>query len=377
MEEIRFVAVDEMEQSVYLEFAALTTYEKEHPLHMLYDYLMQFYGGLREDVLQFFCDSKKVDMLYQSMGDVQEAGARNEWYRRMVRLLQCSAEAGWYELYCTKQDGKPEGYHQYFLNQLAGYAEQGYPVEKVKTIYQECTAAYLLEYRIRCLVKRIPEECRTDAPALENMVCEVKQERETPEEVKSEQTEMLLTILENQKSMQRVLESLLYKLQLSEDVHPEEEITVEEEVVPEELVQGEAEEETEEGTLVVVQESTEAIVKESDGDEEIAKTEPVLEGKEKAMWIAHLFQQIRLKRKSVQLRKLDSSQQLQELVILMQKKKFSPEDFAVVRKMMDKEISLEFLYTVINEEKEPVKQLQQMYEFLVYQAEQIEEEANV
>ena len=370
MEEIRFVAVGEMEQSVYLEFAALTTYEKEHPLHMLYDYLMQFYGGLREDVLQFFCDSKKVDMLYQSMGDVQEAGARNEWYRRMVRLLQCSAEAGWYELYCTKPDGKPEGYHQYFLNQLAGYAEQGYPVEKVKTIYQECTAAYLLEYRIRCLVKRIPEECRTDALALENMVCEVK----------SEQTEMLLAILENQKSMQRVLESLLYKSQLSEEVHPEEESTAEEEVVPEKLVQGEAEEEIEEieeGALVVVQESTEVLVKESDGDEEIAKIEPVMEGKEKAMWIAHLFQQIRLKRKSVQLRKLDSSQQLQELVILMQKKKFSPEDFAVVRKMMDKEISLEFLYTVINEEKEPVKQLQQMYEFLVYQAEQIEEEANL
>ncbi|MBP3609693.1 MAG: hypothetical protein J6J42_05085 [Lachnospiraceae bacterium] len=57
----------------------------------------------------------------------------------------------------------------------------------------------------------------------------------------------------------------------------------------------------------------------------------------------------------------------------MRKKFFSSEDIAVVRKMLDLEVSLEFLYSLINEEKEPVKQLQQMYEFMTYQPESAEE----
>ncbi|MBO5353019.1 MAG: hypothetical protein J6A77_06935 [Lachnospiraceae bacterium] len=367
MSEIKFVTVKDLEKEEYQGFSLLTEYEKDHPFHMLYEYIVQFYGGLREDVLYFLSNGKKLNQLNQCIGSIQEPGIRNEWYRRLVRLLQCNAEAEWYELYCMEDAGKTEGYRQYFLNQLAGYAEQGIEAGKVREIYQECDAAYLLEYKIRCVVKKVMTEDESEIEIkeqAEDIAGELSQDVMLQEQTESEQTDILQTLLENQKTIQGLLERML-----STPVRNDREEVYQR--TEEMEISTEAEQKVEECSTDTKEKVEETVSEERKDEFSIA--EAAVEHKEKAFRIAHLFQQIRLKRKSVQLRKMDSTLQLQELVLLMRKKLFSSEDIAVVRKMLDLEVSLEFLYSLINEEKEPVKQLQQMYEFMTYQPESAEE----
>ena len=355
MEEIKFVAVEEVEMLGYHGFFEMKKYEKEHPLHMLHDYIMQYYGGLREDVLLLFCDESRRNKLYRCIGEGQEPGTRNEWYRRLVRLLQCNAEAKWYELYYSEEGGKTEGYRQYYMNQLAGYAEMGLSAELVDAVYRECSAAYLLEFKLRQLMRKAEMPDRKDNISEENETA-VKVEVCTDADELSVQTELLTAVLRGQEQIRKMLEQTFKKSseaiileeagKTGELEEVDEETTKEKESDP--VIEGAEEQEPERHT-------------------EIRQEEPVMEkSKEKAFKIASLFQQIRLKRKSVQLRKLDPKQQIQELALLMKSKNYLPEDMQIVRNLMNQDVSLEFLYTIIAEETESVKLLQQMYEFISY-----------
>lgn len=361
MQEIVFVAVEELEKPEYQGFIAMGEFEREHPLHMFYDYVMQFYGGLREDVLRFFCDEANRTDLCKHIGKNPEPAVRNEWYRRMVRLLQCNAPASWYELCCVEAAGKGEGYRQYFITQLAGYAEQGYKAEEVKKIFLQCNAAYLLEYQVRQLI---------NANDIQEEVDEYFEDTEVSEENRAdnssenqEYVKILSEVLEGQNEIKKMLESVFDKAPeecIAEEIIVEEEILLNEPEVKEEERRDASEEEGQ-----VIEEK----VYDEENDLEI-RTDST---KGKAFWIATLFQQIRLKRKSVQLRKMDSKQQVQELALLMKNKNFLPEDMRLVRNLINQDVSTEFLYTIIAEEREAVTQLQQMYEFISYQSDEITE----
>ena len=361
MDEIRFVALGALKSAEYQNFLEIEQYEKDHPLHMLYDYIRQYYGGLREDVLLMLCDENKRDRLYKAIGKDQEPGMKNEWYRRMVRLLQCNAEPGWYELYCI-EDEKPEGYRQYYFNQLAAYAELGLSAGQVANVYRECEAAYLLEFRIRQMAKeaKLPEKVEFDSREEKTVIKE--QNEIIKEPVLQEQTELLTSVLKGQEQIREMLESVLMKSP-EEDVKQEEReaINKTDEVVLDIPEEKEAWEET------AAQPEAEKNQEPELPQAETLKETQMKQEREKAFKMASLFQQIRLKRKTVRLRKMEPKQQIQELALLMKNKNYSPEEIKVVRNLMNLDVSMEFLYTIISEETESVTQLRQMYEFISYQ----------
>lgn len=360
MEEIKFVDIGYLSDSEMEAFGHLTDYEKEHPFHRLHDYVMQFYGGLREDVFRFLCDEGSVKKLAASISLSQEPGLQNEWYRRLIRLLQCNAEVEWYQLFFISDDKSP-GYVQYFWNQLAGYAESGAMVQDVKAAYRECNAAYLLEYRVRCS-KEKKRELWQQAEVKENVEFEEKEENLAENQGQLIETlrEMLEPVMEGQRQILDKLQSTNYlngytvetKAVDADEVFAEVEASEEKESIEAEKLAadiqavGENEAEKEDG------EKIEIVHKEEKSQ------------LEKALHFAKLFQQIRIKRKSVRLRRMDQKQQLQELVIQMNKDGFSSDDMGIVRSLIDKEVSLEFLYAVIVGEQEPVKVLKQMLDFL-------------
>ena len=153
MERIEFVAVADMDMEEYPVFATLSNFEKEHPLRRLYEYIMYYYGGVRKDVLLFLSDEGSILRLSGIIEESTETGLKNEWYRRLVRLLQCNAEADWYRLYLMDTD-KSRGYIQYFLNQVATYAEMGKPVDEVRRLFLECDAGCFLEYEVSLIGKK-------------------------------------------------------------------------------------------------------------------------------------------------------------------------------------------------------------------------------
>lgn len=345
MKEWRFIAAEEMDKPPYERFQKLAGYEKEHPLHRLYEYVMQYFGGIREDVLEFFCDEEALAELSGLIEEGQDLGLKNEWYRRLVRLLQCNAGPDWYRMFCIKAEEKPKGYVQYFLNQLAGYAEMGIPAELVRRLFAECNAAYLLEYKVRQTGKEEEGPC---------------EERQMPEEGPSIE-QMLQPLLEGQRKVQDMLELMLQgKEEQKERGETQRENKEEEECATKEnLGLPSAEPDIVPEEADTKQEAADA----ADGRMQGGEAE---ERRERAYRRANLFQQIRIKRKSVQLRKMDQKQQLQELIVKMTQEKFTTEDMGIVRGLIGHDISLEFIYTVISEEREPVKKLRQMYEFLSY-----------
>ena len=357
MKKISFVSVEELSNPEYRDFSAMEQYDKEHPLRMFFDYIIQFYGGLREDVLKFFCNKTNREHLCKYIGKNPEPAVRNDWYRRLVRLLQCSASAAWYELCCMDMNEKGEGYRQYFMTQLAGYAEQGYSAEEVKMIFLRCNVAYLLEYQIRELrEKEDPSEC------IEESANEITHPMDDKEEFfqdkqNQEYFKMMTEVLEGQKRMQKLLESAFFSMPeecIDEDIRPEATTL---------LPEPEFEEVNEIST--VIEETEETVIQER--EEEVVSEIQEESNLEQSFWLANLFQRIRYKRKTVQLRKMDSKQQIQELAILMKNKNFQSEDMRVVRNLIDQDVSMEFLYTIIAEEQEATKQLKQMYEFISYQ----------
>lgn len=357
MQEIRFVAVAEFGNPEYQRFSELTKYDTEHPLHMLHDYVVQYYGGLRKDVLLLFCDEKRREALYSQVGSNPEAGVRNEWYRRFVRLLQCNASAEWYEMYCMDVGEKTDGYRQYFNNQLVVYAEQGYEAERVKNIFLECDAAYLLEYQIRQskLKMDIPDE--VDNEICEEVVsCEEKTSGTASQESSQEQINLLAAVLEGQRQIRNMLENVLNKPEMEKGIE-----------VSSEIETDETELETAQEEIGYNQEAVLEETGEQSVEEESKEVMMLVPEKEKAFRIASLFQQIRLKRKSIQLRKLEPKLQMQELALLMKNKAFSPAAMKLVRNLIDYDVSLEFLYTIIAEGKNAENQLQLMYEFISYQ----------
>lgn len=365
MEEIIFVSVEELEKPEYESFAGLLKYDREHPLHRLHDYIMQFYGGLRKDVLEFLCDKENVRNLAFVIDSSQDVGLKNEWYRRLTRLLQCHAEPGWYRLCCVNLD-KPQGYIQYFLNQLPGYAEQGIPVKRAENLLKECSAAYLLEYKIRTMGRVEAERCQEDNELLIEKSEEPENRKEVVQNTPEELKKVLLPLMESQNQIQSMLQDLLKK---GIDDVPEkrmEAINDIEEGMPDECIEeirqsGNEEIQEEKGEILHEENKEEKLNEEAKRSQEAYK--------ENAFQFAKLFQQIRIKRKSVRMRKMDHTQQLQELISKMNKEGFSTEDMKVVRNLIDKEVSLEFLYSIIAEEQEAIKKLRQMYEFINYQQE--------
>lgn len=348
MKECRFIVAEELDNTSYEVFHKFAGYEKEHPLHRLHEYVMQYFGGIREDVLEFFCDSEAMEELSDLIGEGQDPGLKNEWYRRLVRLLQCNAGPDWYRMFCIKAEEKPKGYVQYFLNQLASYAELGVPAELVRRLFTECNAAYLLEYKVRQTGKEEEETC---------------EERQMPAEGTSIE-QMLQPLLEGQRKVQDMLE-----LMLQGKAGQEEREGIQKGNSAEEECAAKENSELPSAGPDIVPEKTDTkkeTMEEADGR---AKGKEAEERRERAYRRASLFQQVRIKRKSVQLRKMDQKRQLQELIVKMTQEKFTTEDMGIVRGLIGHDISLEFIYTVISEEKESAKKLKQMYEFLSYQPE--------
>lgn len=375
-------------QPQYEEFHLLTGLDKEHPLHRFYDYILQFFGGIREDVLLFFCESGNIKQLAELVEAPKDVSLRNEWYRRFIRLLQCNAEKEWYQMFFLSGD-KPSGYIQYFFNQLPTYAESGVSSEEVKQLFLENNAAYLLEYQIRGLLKkgRGKEEVQDNDHQEESLdgisteSIQKPQEKETPENLDYLQ-KLMEPVLESQKNIQTMLQRILSQknasgeilqssiptvLENMEDVSsdnfPEDMQKMGSAIIPEKQEEAKGQLQTE--LVEMEQPETEySEPAEEKEPEKIYRTE-----KENALRFARLFQQIRIKRKKVQLRKLDRTRQLQELVTLMQKEDFSMEEMKLVRSLIEHEISLEFLYVVIAEEQEAKTKLKQMCEFLEQQKE--------
>lgn len=371
-------------QPQYEEFHLLTGFDKEHPLHRFYDYIFQFFGGIREDVLLFFCESATIKQLAELVEASRDASLRNEWYRRFIRLLQCNAEKEWYQMFFLSGD-KHSGYIQYFFNQLPTYAESGVSSEEVKRLFLENNAAYLLEYQIRELLQkeRRKEEVQDndyqeeslDRSATESM--QKPQEKETPEPLDYLQ-KLMEPVLESQKNIQTMLQCILSQKNASEEILQSsiptvleniEEVASErfsenmEEVVSDSFSEEIGQLQTELPEMEQPKTEYSETAKEKEPEETYRKE------KENALRFARLFQQIRIKRKKVQLRKLDRTRQLQELVTLMQKEDFSMEEMKLVRSLIEHEISLEFLYVVIAEEQEAKTKLRQMCEFLEQQKE--------
>lgn len=394
MENISFVTSEELMQPQYEEFHLLTGLDKEHPLHRFYDYILQFFGGIREDVLLFFCESGNIKQLAELVEAPKDVSLRNEWYRRFIRLLQCNAEKEWYQMFFLSGD-KSSGYIQYFFNQLPTYAESGVSSEEVKQLFLENNAAYLLEYQIRGLLKKEgrKEEVQDGIPT-ESI--QKPQEKETPENLDYLQ-KLMEPVLESQKNIQTMLQCILSQKNASEELlqnsiptaeknmedvisdnftenmedvvsdnFPEDMQKMGSAIIPEKQEEAKGQLQTE--LLETEQPETEySETAEEKEPEKIYRTE-----KENALRFARLFQQIRIKRKKVQLRKLDRTRQLQELVTLMQKEDFSMEEMKLVRSLIEHEISLEFLYVVIAEEQEAKTKLKQMCEFLEQQKEKEE-----
>lgn len=344
MKEIEFITVGDPQ---YERLTILQHYDREHPLHRLYDYVTQYYGGIRRDVLEFYCDESARNQLAELIAEAQEPGLRNEWYRRLIRLLQCNAEADWYRMYLISGEDKPRGYHQYYRNQLASYAEMGIPVKRLKQLYDDYTAAYLLEYRVRSY-KNIEEGMPAESI---NGLAEQKPMEELLQQ-------MLQPMLKGQEKVQEMLELLVQEKKESKEQRVDSQNKLE--AAAESEKKQKPEENPEE------REERDSY----DTPEERAESE-VGAYNEHALRLAKLYQQIRLKRKAVQLRKMDPKQQLQELVIKMIQLRFSADDMEIVRGLINYDVSLEFLYTLISsEETDPVKRLKQMYEFMSYRKQQ-------
>ena len=365
MEQLPFVSVEELEQPQYINFSILAEYEEEHPLRRFYEYIWQYYGGLRADVAAYFCDISNIKQLEEQIEENQEVGLRNEWYRRFVRLLQCNAQAEWYALFCSKED-KPNGYLQYFKNQLVGYAEQGFSVETVKRVFQECNVAYLLEYKIhqtkeeKVMLEKI-EETFSEEVNVEKSE-EIKERKAEEKTVLESIQQMMQPLLEGQQKMIEIVS--LLQLNGKESVKETKTIIPVQEFPPVELIEEESQR-----TEIEIEEALEKQEQSNVISEVKEKAECQEEFQEKrTSWnIAHLFQQIRLKRKSAQVKKMNKKQQLQEIVMQMQQRDFSVEDMEVVRNLIEFDVTLPFLYAVITTGEEPVSQLRKMYEFLSYQ----------
>lgn len=349
MKEIEFITVDDPQ---YERLTILQHYDRDHPLHRLYDYVSQYYGGLRRDVLNFFCDDAARNQLAKLIAEAQEPGLRNEWYRRLIRLLQCNAEADWYRMYLASGENKSRGYQQYFCNQLCSYAEMGIPVNRLRELYADCTAAYQLEYRVRT------NDIIEDGMTSEAVTSEKMQESSEQTPMTELLQQLLQPMLEGQEKVQGMLETLLQEKkglkeqrEDSKNQSQQAPASIEEKQKP-----GENPEEKEEPGTYDASES---------GPEERAEGEREA-CNEHALKLAKFYQQLRLKRKAVLLRKMDPKQQLQELVIRMTQLRFSAADMAIVRGLISYDVSLEFLYTLISSEPTPTPRLKQIYEFLAY-----------
>lgn len=393
MEDVSFVASEGLMQPQYEAFHLLAEYDREHPLHRFYDYILQFFGGIREDVLQLFCESEKIKQLAELLEASRDAGLKNEWYRRLIRLLQCNAEAEWYQMFLLTTEDKSSGYVQYFFNQLPAYAESGVSCEKVKQLFLENKAAYLLEYQIHELLRKErreekteENECQKLEPKLVVLENVPKLQEQPNLKPLAEWQKLMEPLLESQKNIQTMLQDVLSQRKEPKEILQSPISNVlgnMEEVASDDVSENMGNMISDdvpadfENILVQQLQTTEVSVKESLETEtpEIAEEKEVGETyrqeKENALRFARLFQQIRIKRKKVQLRKLERTRQLQELVTLMQKKGFSMDEMQLVRSLIEREVSLEFLYVIIEEEIDAGTKLKQMCEFLEKQQEEI------
>lgn len=357
MERIEFVAVADMDMEEYPVFATLSNFEKEHPLRRLYEYIMYYYGGVRKDVLLFLSDEGSILRLSGIIEDSTEPGLKNEWYRRLVRLLQCNAEAEWYRLYLMDTD-KSRGYIQYFLNQVATYAEMGKPVNEVRRLFLECDAGCFLEYEVSLIGKKEYDTIHEPQPGEKDTANEMEPEKldvPAPSSEKKEWEEILAPVLDGQRELQKMLQLVLNtKTEVSHENVGFEVVEMEEQCF-----------EVGNSNLSEVEEPEEESV-ESMEKIELQRNSNVSFNREHAVSFANLFQRIRVKRNSNRLRKLDRMQQLQEVVVAMSDKNFTTKEMGIVRKLIDKDVSLAFLYPVI-QENDAVEKLGKMLDYLEYQ----------
>lgn len=366
MEQIEFVSIEELKQQQYKNFLKLSDFESDHPLHRLYVYVMQYYGGLRKDVVEFFCDIDCMKRLAHVIETDKGLGLWNEWYRRMVRLLQCHACAEWYQLFCYTEN-KPICYTQYFQNQLVAYAEQELNVFEVKEIFLKNQAAYLLEYESRQLKKK----AETEIKQIELGKQEVHKDVEQPHvemqsnllDIQSIIQNMMKPMIDSQNQLQEMLRTAL-----NCEIREEGDDKILEKITPNQskeekdvLIVADGIDGWKEDALQTIPDTY--VEKEQDAD-----TQNRQEKINHYFKVAKLFQQTRIKRKVAQMKRMDKKQQVQELVLQMNQKEFSTDDISLVRNLMQLDVSLELLCSIVMLENEPVERLKKIYDFLSYEA---------
>lgn len=366
MEQIEFVSIEELKQQQYKNFLKLADFESDHPLHRLYVYVIQYYGGLRKDVVEFFCDTDSMKKLARMIEADKGIGLWNEWYRRMVRLLQCHASAEWYGLFCFTEN-KPICYTQYFQNQLVSYVEQELNVFEVKEVFLRNQVAYLLEYEIRQLKKKDKtgvEQTEFGKHKIHNDVEPIRVETQGNfPDIQSILQSMMKPMIDSQNQLQEMLRTALNcEIREEGDDKTSEKITPNQsEEEKDALIVADGIDGWKEDTLPTIPDAY--VEKEQDAD-----TQNRQEKINHYFKVAKLFQQTRIKRKVAQMKRMDKKQQVQELVLQMNQKEFSTEDISLVRNLMQLDVSLELLCSIVMLENEPVERLKKIYDFLSYEA---------